>query len=54
MREEWWYPARTLRSDEAGRLHVLGPLGRYAVSSPQGTTELALTRDGDPVTVRVG
>ena len=52
VKDEWWLPPTTLRTDDAGRVPVTGFLGDYSVTGPGGTATVALDQAG-PVDVEV-
>ncbi|MCM3659970.1 endo-1,4-beta-xylanase [Georgenia satyanarayanai] len=46
LKEEWWLPATTLRTDAEGRVRVSGFLGDYSVAADGATAALALDAAG--------
>lgn len=52
VREEWWLPPTTLRTDAAGRVSVRGFAGDYRVTTPgSAPTDVAVTAAGSAATV---
>lgn len=42
VRDQWWTPPQTLRTDDTGRLHLDGFAGRYSVAAASGAVEVEL------------
>ncbi|HWJ86293.1 MAG TPA: endo-1,4-beta-xylanase, partial [Cellulomonas sp.] len=52
VREEWWLPPTTPRTDAAGRVVVRGFAGDYRVTTPGATpTDVAVTAAGSAATI---
>lgn len=54
VREEWWTPPLTARTDAEGVVRVEGWLGDYRVAGPDGAAEIALDGEAAVATIRVG
>ncbi|MBG0566398.1 endo-1,4-beta-xylanase [Actinoplanes aureus] len=50
VKEEWWLPPTTLRTDDAGRVAVRGFLGDYQLSCAGRTASLTIGGPGEAVT----
>jgi len=48
VKEEWWLPATTLRTDDSGRVRVRGWDGTYAVSGADGSATFELAAGVTP------
>lgn len=42
VRDQWWTPPQTLRTDDTGLLHLDGFAGRYSVAAASGAVEVEL------------